>query len=125
MSVQKQKSNQMPLILNGISVEELKELFQELIFETRGYIPEMDELHIGGLERIKKIKDPTVYLTRGEVAKQLQISLPTLHSYTKDGYIKSYRIGGKVRYKADDIELALTERNFTAINRKGGRNAAA
>jgi excisionase family DNA binding protein len=66
-------------------------------------------------------KDQTKYLTRGQVAKILQISLPTLHQYTKNGIINSYRIGVKVRYKSEDVENALTERNFC---RKGGNHGA-
>lgn len=62
------------------------------------------------------------YLTRVEVARLLKISLPTLHRYTKDGILKSYRIVGKVRYKLQDVENALKERNF-GLPKKGGSNA--
>jgi excisionase family DNA binding protein len=62
------------------------------------------------------------YLTRAEVARLLKISLPTLHRYTKDGILKSYRIVGKVRYKLQDVENALKERNF-GLPKKGGSNA--
>lgn len=53
------------------------------------------------------------YLTRGQVAKLLQISLPTLHEYTKRGLLISYRVGSKVRYKASEIESTLKERNYS------------
>ena len=112
-----------PILLNGISIEDFKEIIQ-------GFLTKHPTFDLGikvGNETITrnsvKEKDLTVYLTRGEVAKQLQISLPTLHNYSKEGFIKSYRIGGKVRFKAEDIEKALTERNFMAVNRKGGLNA--
>ena len=118
-------------MFTGLSMGELKDFFTELLEEQLGRSLNEDSefffngLRIGGNKQKEKVqKDPTVYLTRGEVCKQLQISLPTLHNYTKEGLIKSYRMGGKVRYKAQEIEQALTERNFKAVNRKGGKNAA-
>jgi excisionase family DNA binding protein len=95
------------------------------MYEVLGYKPEIEQIAFNSpTGKFSKIKDQTVYLTRGEVAKQLQISLPTLHSYVKQGFIKSFRIGGKVRFKLQDIEQALTERNFISVKRKGGQNAA-
>lgn len=69
-----------------------------------------------------KAKEPQEkFLTRGDVANLLKISLPTLHRYTRDSVLKSYRIGGKVRYKLQEVENALRECNF-GLPRKGGRN---
>lgn len=48
-------------------------------------------------------------LTRQETAKLLTISLPTLHDYTKRGLIKAHRLGSKVRYKREDVEIALKQ----------------
>lgn len=48
------------------------------------------------------------YLTRNDVAKRLHISLPTLNEYTKSGKLKGYRINGRVLYKEDEINEALT-----------------
>ncbi|SFS47788.1 helix-turn-helix domain-containing protein [Mucilaginibacter polytrichastri] len=48
----------------------------------------------------------TIY-TRQETATILDISLPTLNEYTKQGYIVAYRLGYKVRYRIEDIENAL------------------
>ncbi|RWY54368.1 DNA-binding protein [Mucilaginibacter gilvus] len=118
-------------MFTGLSLGDLKDFFTEIFEEQFGRKLESgSEFYFNGLPigNGKKSnpapKDTTVYLTRGEVSKQLQISLPTLHNYTKEGLIKSYRMGGKVRYKAEEIELALTERNFNAVNRKGGNRAA-
>ncbi|MCK5820485.1 MAG: helix-turn-helix domain-containing protein, partial [Bacteroidales bacterium] len=42
-------------------------------------------------------------ITRLEAAHILRITLPTLHSWTKKGYLKSYRIGIRtVYYKLDE-----------------------
>lgn len=105
-------------------MEEFKELMTGILEEQLGRkLNQGSEFYFNGVSLDELSEGKIIYLTRGEVAKKLQISLPTLHSYTKDGFIRSYRIGGKVRYKADDIDKALTERNFTAVNRKGGLRA--
>lgn len=57
-------------------------------------------------------------LTRKEAAKMLQISLPTLHHYTKSGMIKSKRVGNSVRYSIEDIKASVVDRKF----KKGGYN---
>ena len=48
-------------------------------------------------------------LTRQEAAKMLNVSLPTLHFWTKEGIIKGTRIGSCVRYRLPDIEAALVD----------------
>ncbi|MBA7545996.1 hypothetical protein ES705_38378 [subsurface metagenome] len=49
------------------------------------------------------------YLTRLEVAKRLNVSLPTLNEYTKRGLIPAYRIGARVLYKESEIDDALNQ----------------
>ena len=48
------------------------------------------------------------YLTRKETSKRLHISLPTLNEYTKSGKLKAYRINGRVLYRKDEIDSALS-----------------
>jgi excisionase family DNA binding protein len=48
------------------------------------------------------------YLTRKETAQRLHISLPTLNEYTKSGKLRAYRINGRVLYRRDDVDAALT-----------------
>jgi len=50
-------------------------------------------------------------LTRQQVADRLKISLPTLNELTKSGKITGYRIGNRLRYKATEIQQALTKIN--------------
>ena len=103
------------IILNGSTTEQLKELLVEALSELLGstnYLP------------FKNFTQEEVqYLTRLEAAKLLKISLPTLHDYTKRGVISSYKIGVNVRYKPNDIEEALSARNFTFAKRGGKRGA--
>lgn len=122
------------IILNGLSRKELQEDILEVITKFMGGITE-NTISYGGsfngveysfdIDKTKSQKNSEArnekYLTRGEVASFLKISLPTLHRYTKDGILKSYRIVGKVRYKLEDVENALKERNF-GLPKKGGRN---
>ena len=49
------------------------------------------------------------YLTRKETAQKLGISLITLNRRTNDGTLTSYNIGGRVLYREDELENALTE----------------
>ena len=51
-------------------------------------------------------------LTRKETAAFLNLSLPTLHDYTKQGIIRAYRLGYKVRYKREDVLQALNAINY-------------
>ncbi|WP_319229692.1 helix-turn-helix domain-containing protein [Draconibacterium orientale] len=49
------------------------------------------------------------YLTRKETAAKLHISLVTLHRITNQGLIKSYKIKGRVLYRADEVTGCVTE----------------
>lgn len=49
------------------------------------------------------------YLTRKEVSDLLKVSLVTVHTWTEKGILKKYAIGGRIRYKADEVHQALIE----------------
>ena len=84
--------------------------FKEFLSES------IEEIITAKFQPIIKTDEPQkMFLSRHETAKTLGISLPTLHDYTKQGKIVAFRIGVKVRYKAEDIEKAL-------IKIKGGSN---
>ncbi len=61
---------------------------------------------------------PEKYLTRKETAKLLQVSLVTLNDWSKKGFIQSYRIGGRIRYKLSEIDEALVEVKNQKYRRK-------
>lgn len=123
-------NNNQNLYLQGLSVQDLKELltdlFQTNLGLTGGELPSEMKITKNGVSfgspAFDEFNSQPNYITRGQVAKMLQISLPTLHNYVKQGLIKSYRIGGKVRFILEDVQDALTERNFTSVNRKGGKD---
>jgi hypothetical protein len=54
-------------------------------------------------------KNSELYGTRQEVAKAIHVSLPTLNSLTKYGILQGYRLGGRILYKWDEIDSALTQ----------------
>lgn len=93
----------------------------EILEAEESFIAQYPELK----EEIKRrpIEAQEPFLTRKQVASLLQISLPTLHLYTKQGLLISYRIGTKVRYKAVEINNALQRRNFS-LSFNGGKHGA-
>lgn len=104
------------IILSGFTPEQFKELFKESFKEVAGQLNYANAVSIGKKSSAINIelhdKKEEVYLTRQQTASFLQISLPTLHHYTKEGIINSLRFGNKIRYKQSDIEKAMKERNF-------------
>ena len=60
------------------------------------------------LENFTPQNEKVEYLTRKDVAAKLHISLPTLNEYSKTGKLKAYRINGRVLYRNDEIDAALT-----------------
>jgi excisionase family DNA binding protein len=52
------------------------------------------------------------YMSRQEVAEHLKISLPTLHEWTKEGLLLSYKIGKRVLYRSDEVEESVIKRKF-------------
>lgn len=50
------------------------------------------------------------YLTRGEVARLLRITLPTLHEWTRNGILPVRKIGKRVLFKRSEVEICVKER---------------
>lgn len=90
--------------------------FLSLLNQDETFLSNNPSLRAGFKQILEEKTEP--YLTRGQVSKLLQISLPTLHDYTKRGFLTSYRIGFKVRYKSSEIDTALREVNFS-LTKKG------
>lgn len=58
-------------------------------------------------------------LTREQVKELLDISLPTLHSWTNRGMLQAHRIGNCVRYKEHEVLAALVpirQRTYKKLN---------
>jgi excisionase family DNA binding protein len=87
------------LITTSFAIDEFKLLIAECVSQSVK-------------EEMKSLTAPAELsniLTRQDTAKILNISLPTLHDYTKRGLIKAHRLGSKVRYKRDEVHAALQQ----------------
>jgi len=97
------------LLLTTIPFDEF-ELKMGLIVE--------EKLKRAVLEIRQNQKPLNEYWTRQETSERLKISLPTLNELTKDGTLKSYRIGGRVLYKSEEVHAALSHVSTTKFKRK-------
>lgn len=59
------------------------------------------------IEGLKEAHPQEALLTRKEAADKLRISLVTLTDWVRRGKIKSHSIGGRILFKASDLEQAL------------------
>lgn len=94
------------IILHSTTKEELAELMREVVQSELASLKPHQE------------NNSTTFYTRKDVAKMLNISLPTLSEWTKDGTITAHRIGSRVRYKHEDIQQALKEINTLKFSRR-------
>ncbi|MCD8448481.1 helix-turn-helix domain-containing protein [Tenacibaculum dicentrarchi] len=54
-------------------------------------------------------KEPTIWVSRQDIADFLSISIVTVDDWTKKGILSAYRIGNKKRFKRNEVENALTK----------------
>jgi hypothetical protein len=52
-------------------------------------------------------KEPTIYLTRQEVAKMLSVDLSTVHNMSVKNILQKYQISGRVLYKRAEVENSI------------------
>lgn len=91
----------MKFIVEGMTIDELG-------YTIRAIVADEMKSALVGLVGVLHSDTTPEYLTRKETAKMLGISLPTLHSYVKKGFLTAHRVGEKtVRFKKEDVEKAL------------------
>ena len=90
---------------------------QELILINKVALQEIVSAAVE--DAIQPIKDVLInnsnsseLLTVTQAAAFLCISKSTLITRTKNGDVKSYKIGGLVRYKKSELETSLQDRHF-------------
>ena len=89
------------LFLQGLSLDDLSSTIKSIVAD------EIQNALTTLTDSLPKDKTPE-YLTRKETAEMLGVSLPTLHSYVKRGYLTANRVGEKtVRFRREDVEKAL------------------
>ena len=76
---------------------------------------------LAGLDQLLKefskqftLKHPEIWMSRKDVGELLGISLVTIHKWGKEGILKPYKIGNRVRFKRSDIEQTLLSSNKKA-----------
>lgn len=60
-------------------------------------------------KRIKPDNEPRYY-SRKEAAALLHITLPTLHQMVKDGKITAKKVGKRILFEADAIEMVVKDK---------------
>lgn len=94
------------IFLSGISVADFKNMMATLIEQA---ITKNNQTNTHASREIK------LALTRKEVSAMLGgVSTPTLIEWSKTGYLKSFNIGSKVRYKLADVEAFINNRSKAA-----------
>jgi len=72
----------------------------------------VDKLRPQFSPKVKEQLNDDQFLTRKETSKKLNISLPTLHSYTQRGILKGYKVGVRVLYKNSEVEGSAVAINY-------------
>jgi excisionase family DNA binding protein len=79
----------------------------KLIHSIRQVVKE--EIQASGVANKSTTENQPYYLSPKKVAAIFNISLPTVRAWTKEGRLKSYRMGRRVLYKSAEIALAAKE----------------
>ena len=95
------------IILSGFTPDDLLLRIEQLI-----------DAKLGSQTQTTNAKE-SEYITRKEVAKLLKVTLPTLHDWTKQGWVQSYKIGNRVLYKQSEVESSVEQVLFHK-HKKGG-----
>jgi excisionase family DNA binding protein len=96
------------IILHSTPLADFKMIIGEVVREQlKNIVPDVTK------------EKPNFYLTRKEVAEKLRITLVTVDKYTKEGTLQSYRIGGQIRYKANEVEKAFEAVKNLKYKRRG------
>ena len=97
------------IILHSTPLKDFRDLIGDVVAEKLlQFKPEPPQTNANG-----------EYLTRNEVCDLLRISLSTLHYYSKDGTLQSYRIGGRFLYKTAEVQGAIQEIQSSKYKHRG------
>ncbi|MDE3235914.1 MAG: excisionase family DNA-binding protein [Bacteroidota bacterium] len=101
----------MQILLNGVNLNELLEKIGQLIENKLQKHPTATQ------------KSNSKFITRKEVARLINVTLPTLNEWTKLGWLQSYKIGSRVLYKEAEVISAI-DKLATFKYKKGGNHVA-
>jgi excisionase family DNA binding protein len=94
------------ILFTGLTVSDLLLRIEQIFDAKMGAVPSTEN-------------PQSDYITRKEAARLLKISLPTLHDWTLQGFLTSYKMGKRVLFRRDEIEAALQRANSNK-HKKGG-----
>lgn len=67
-----------------------------------------------GTYRASEVEEPQVWISSALASKLLQVSLVVIYNWSKDGILRAYRIGNRVRFRRSEIEQILLNSNRKA-----------
>lgn len=88
------------ILLQDLSLEQLTELMTKVV-----------KTETDDLKKHFQPKEPSIYLSRQEVAAMLGIDLSSVHNWTKRGILKPKGIGGRVYFLRSEVEASLKPLN--------------
>jgi excisionase family DNA binding protein len=83
------------LQIESITVTELQQMIVEAVKEATPKAPEVPNVSDGE------------YLSRHQVARLLGVSLVTVDKWSNEGHLQKYRIGGRMRFKGNEVKNAF------------------
>ena len=90
------------ILFSGITIEQLIEKIGELLDK---------KLLIKSNNSLESKRE---LLSRIQAAAVLKITLPTLHEWTKSGWLRSYKKGRRVYYKLEEV---MEDLKSTSVNK--------
>ena len=94
--------------LKSLFKDELKDIVKEALREIASEAPNL----------LQAVPADVTMLDRREAASLLNISLPTLDLYSKEGVINARRIGKKILYRKDELVTAGRKVSLTKYKRR-------
>lgn len=100
------------ILFTGVNLNQLLEKIGQLIdSKLRSFAPQTEQTN------------QSKFITRREVATLLKITLPTLHEWTKLGWLRPYKVGNRVLYKEPEVFACIEKLNSYKF-KKGVNHAA-
>ncbi len=99
------------VLVNNVTMRDIERLVERVV---KTAMNELEERLVEKLEKqtakppiIEREKSKTVFIKRIEAAKLLRVNVSTIDDWTKAGFLRSHRIGGRVYYTQADLDEAM------------------
>ncbi len=98
-------------IPDNLEVQQLREMIVEMFKENFSLREQLRKL-------VPKPLKAGKILSRKKTAKQLQISLPTLNKWSKEGKLAWYKIGIYIIYNYEEVMELARQRNLRGVKER-------